>query len=61
MGKVQSLVGAASLQWGLMASGYTVHGGNKVLCTVRGIELQVNGFEVARVILKHLEVVWGIG
>ena len=44
-----------------MASPYTVHGGDEVLWTVRGVELQVNGSDVARMILRNLEAVWGVG
>ena len=29
--------------------------------TVRGVELEVNGSEVARMILRNLEAVWGVG
>ena len=61
VGKVQGLVGAASLGWGLVASPYTVHGGDKVLWTVRGVELEVNGSDVARLISRNLETVWGVG
>ena len=57
VGKVQGPVGAARLRWGLVASLYTVHGGDKVLWTVRGVELEVNGSDVARMILRNLEVV----
>ena len=61
VGKVQGLVGAASLGWGLVGSPYTVHGGDEVLWTVRGVELEVNGSDVARMILKNLDAVWGVG
>ena len=61
VGKVQGLVGAASLGWGLVASPYTVHGGDEVLWMVRGVELEVNGSDVARMILRNLEAVWGVG
>ena len=61
VGKVQGLVGAANLGWGLVASPYTMHGGNEVLWTVRGVEQEVNGSDIARMILKNLEAVWGIG
>ena len=61
VGKVQGLVGAARLGWGLVASPYTVHGGDKVLWTVRGVELEVNGSDVARTVLRNLEAVWGVG
>ena len=60
VGKVQGRVGAARLGWGLVASPYTVHGGDEVLWTVRGVELEVNGSDVARTILKNLEVVWEV-
>ena len=59
--KMQSLVGAANLGWGLVASPYTVHGGDEVLWTVRGVGDEVNGTEVAGTILKNLEAVWGVG
>ena len=61
VGKVQGLVGAARLGWGLVASPYTVHGGDEVLWTVRGVELEVNGSDVAMMILRNLEAVWGVG
>ena len=61
MGKVQGLVGAARLGWGLVASPYTVHGGDEVLWMVCGVELEVNGSDVARMILRNLEAVWGVG
>ena len=61
VGKVQGLVGAARLGCGLVASPYTVHGGDEVLWTVRVVELEVNGSDVARMILRNLEVVWGVG
>ena len=61
VGKVQGLVGAARLGWGLVASPYTVHGGDEVLWTVRGVELELNGSDVARTILRNLEAVWGVG
>ena len=59
--KVQGLIGAANLGWGLVASLYTVHGGDEVLWTVRGVGEEVNGTEVAGTILKNLESVWGVG
>ena len=59
--KVQGLVGAASLGWGLVASPYTVHGGDEVLWTVRGVGEEVEGTEVTGTILKNLEAVWGVG
>ena len=59
--KVQGLIGAANLGWGLVASTYTVHGGDEVLWTVRGVGEEVNGTEVARTVMKNLEVVWGVG
>ena len=59
--KVQGLIGAANLGWGLVASPYTVHGGDEVLWTVRGVGEEVNGTEVAGTILKNLEAVWGVG
>ena len=57
VGKVQGPVGAARLRWGLVVSPYTLHGGDKVLWMVRGVELEVNGSDVARMILRNLEVV----
>ena len=61
VGKVQCLVGAASLGWGLVVSQYMVHGGDEVFWTVRGVELEVNGSDIARMILRNLEWVWGVG
>ena len=61
VGNVQGLIGAARLGWGLVASPYTVHGGDEVLWRVRGVELEVNGSDVARAILRNLEAVWGVG
>ena len=61
VGKVQGLVGAASLGCGLVASLCMVHGGDEVLWTVRGVELEVNGSGVARMILRNLEAVLGVG
>ena len=58
---MQGLIGAANLGWGLVASPYTVHGGDEVLWTVRGVEEEVNGTEVARTVMKNLEAVWGVG
>ena len=59
--KMQGLIGAASLGWGVVASPYMVHGGDEILWTVRGVGEETNGFEVAKVILKNLEAVWGVG
>ena len=59
--KVQGLVGAASLRWGVVGSPYTVHEGDEVLWTVRGVDEGTNGTEVPKVILKKLEAVWGVG
>ena len=59
--KVQGLIGAASVGWGVVALLYTVHGGDEILWTVRGVVEETNGSEVANVILKILEVVWGVG
>ena len=59
--KVQGLIGAASLGWGVVASPYTVHGGDEVLWTVRGVDEVTNGSEVAKVVSKNLEAVWGVG
>ena len=61
VGKVQGLVGAASLGCGLVASPCTVHGSDEVLWMVRGVELEVNGSGVARMILRNLEAVLGVG
>ena len=61
VGKVQGLVGAARLGWGVVASPYTVHGGDEVLRTVHGVELEVNGSDVATMILRNLEAVWEVG
>ena len=58
---MQGLIGAANFGWGLVASPYTVHGGDEVLWTVRGVGEEVNGTEVAGTILKNLEAVWGVG
>ena len=59
--KMQGLIGDADLGWGLIASPYTVHGGDEVLWTVRGVGEGVNGTEVAETVLKNLEAVWGVG
>ena len=59
--KVQGLIGAANLGWGLVASPNTVHGGDEVLWTVRGVGEEVNGTEVAKTVMKNLEAVWGVG
>ena len=59
--KVQGLIGAANVGWGLVASPYTVHGGDEVLWTVRGVGEEVNDTEVAGTMLKNLEAVWGVG
>ena len=58
---MQGLVGAASVVWGLVASRYTVHAGDEVLWTGSVIKLEVNGSDVGRIILRNLEVVWGVG
>ena len=58
--KTQGLIGAANLRWGLVPSPYTVHGGDKVLWTVRGVDEGVNGTEVTRTMMKNLEAVWGV-
>ena len=59
--KVQGLIGAANLGWGLVASPYTVDGGDEVLWTVKGVGEEVNGTEVARTVKRNLEAVWGVG
>ena len=38
-----------------------VHGGDEILWTVPGVGQETNGSEVAKVILKNLEAVWGVG
>ena len=58
--KVQGLVRAANLGWGLVSSPYTLHVGDEVLWTVRGVGEEVNGMEIAGTILKNLEPVWGV-
>ena len=58
---MQGLIGAASLGWGVVASPYTVHGGDEILWPVRGVGEETNGSEVATLILKNLEAVWGVG
>ena len=57
--KMQSLAGAANLRWGLIALPYTVHGGDEVRWTVRGVDEAVNGTEVAKIVMRNLETVWG--
>ena len=59
--KVQGLVGAANLGWGLVASPYTVHDGDEILWTVCGVDEAVNGSKVAKVVLRNLEAVWEVG
>lgn len=59
--KVQVLVGASDMGWGVVASPYTVCRGNEVLWTVRGVDIDMNGTEVAGIILKNVEAVWGVG
>ena len=59
--KVQVLVVAVNLGWGVVASSYTVHGGDEVLWTVRRVDVDMNGTDVAGVVLKNLEAVWGVG
>ena len=59
--KVEGLIGAANLGWGFVASPYTVHGGDEILWTVRWVDKETNGSEVATVIVKNLEAVWGVG
>lgn len=58
--KVQELLGAANLEWGLVASPYTVNTGDEVLWMVRGVG-GVNGSEVTRTVMRNLEAVWGVG
>ena len=55
--KVQGLIGAASLGWGVVASPYTVHVGDEILWTVRGVDKVTNGSEVAKMVSKNLEAV----
>lgn len=55
--KVQGLVGAANMGWGVVALPYTIHGGDEVLWIVRGVEVDINGPEVAGVMMKNLEAV----
>lgn len=55
--KVQGLVVAVNLRWGIVASPYTVHGSDEVLWTMRGVDVDVNGTAVAGVVLKNLEAV----
>lgn len=45
----------------MVASPYTVHRANEVLWSVRRVEFNINGKEVAGTVLKNLEVVWGVG
>ena len=59
--KVQGPVGAAYLGCSLVASPYTVHVGDEMLWTVRGVNEGVHGSEVAKVVLRNLEAVWGVG
>ena len=59
--KVQGLIGAANLGWGLVASPYTVHGGDQILWTVCGVDEGLNGSEGAKVVFRNLEAVWGVG
>lgn len=61
MTKVEGLIGAESLGWGVVASPYTVHRANEVLWSVRRVEVNINGKEVAGTVSKNLEVVWGVG
>ena len=59
--KVQGLVVAANLCWGVVASLYTVHGGDEVLWSVHRVDVDMNGTDVAAVVRKNLEAVWGVG
>ena len=59
--KVQGLVGAANLGWGLVASPYIVHDGDDILWTVCEVNEGVNGSKVAKVVLRNLEAVWEVG
>ena len=61
LSKVQGLVGAANLGWGLVASPYTMDGGGGVLWTVQGVDEGVNGTGVAETVMKNLEAVWAVG
>ena len=58
---MQGLIGCASLGWAFVASPCTVHGGDEILWTLRGVGEETNGSEVATVIVKNLEAVWGVG
>ena len=58
---VQGLVMATNLVCGVIASPYTVHGGDEVPWTVRRVDIDVNGTHIASVVLKNLEAVWGVG
>lgn len=49
--KVQGLVVVANLGWGVVLSLYTAHGGDEVLWTVRGVEMDKNGSAVAGMLL----------
>lgn len=51
----------ANLGWGVVASPYTVHGGDEVLWTVRGVGEEVNGSEVIKTVMSNLKAVWGVG
>lgn len=49
--KVQGLVVVANLGWAVVLSLYTAHGGDEVLWTVRGVEMDKNGSAVAGMLL----------
>ena len=55
--KVQALVGVANMAWGVVASPYTVHMGDKVLWTVRGVDVDMDSFEVVGIMVKNLEAI----
>ena len=57
MAKVQGLVVAANMGWGVVALPYTVHGGDEVLWNVRGVDIDMNSTEVTDIMLKNLEAI----
>ena len=50
----------ANFVWKLVASPYTMHGGDKVLWTVRGVELELNASKITLTIMSYLDAVWGV-